>query len=315
MQSAKLRLVLAEMQPASGFAAHSQFHTSHRFISHVTGLLFAQPAALFAAPVSLKTSIFKEKTLHLAPHETDKLMLVTIGHLAQRRLARGLRLNYPEAIALISLVLLEMIRDGRHSVAELMHIGGTILGHREVMSGVAAMIEDVQVEGTFKDGTKLVAVRSPVNAEKGDMKLALYGSFLPVPEVFQDAEDIGVVGQVVCGEGEILLNASRETVTLSVINTDTRPVQVGSHYNFVEANPRLKFDREAAYGKRLDIPAGLAVRFEPGETKHVTLVEIAGNKIIRGGNNLVDGAVDEGNKARTLSRVSDRAFADSNTAE
>lgn len=241
--------------------------------------------------------------MHLTPHETDKLMLVTIGQLAQRRLARGLRLNYPEAIALISLVMLELIRDGRHSVAELMHLGGTILGHREVMSGVAAMIEDVQIEGTFKDGTKLVAVRSPVRAAKGDMVLALYGSFLPVPELFQDAEEVGVAGQIVCAEGEILLNAGREAITLSVTNTDIRPVQIGSHYNFIEANPRLKFDRAAAYGKRLDIPAGLAVRFEPGETKQVTLVEIAGNKIIRGGNNLVDGCVDESNKARTLSRI------------
>lgn len=253
--------------------------------------------------------------MHLTPHETDKLMLVTTGSLAQRRLARGLRLNYPEAIALISLVMLELIRDGQHSVAQLMQLGGTILGKREVMSGVAEMIEDVQIEGTFKDGTKLVAVRAPVNAEKGNMKLALYGSFLPVPESMQGDEEIGIAGQIICAEGELLLNEGRETVTISVTNTDSRPVQIGSHFNFVETNPRLKFDREAAYGKRLDIPAGLAVRFEPGETKHVTLVAISGNKIIRGGNNLVDGALDADNKTRTLSHVSARAFADSRIAE
>lgn len=252
--------------------------------------------------------------MHLTPHETDKLMLVTTGQLAQRRLARGLRLNYPEAIALISLVMLELIRDGEHSVAELMQIGGTILGKREVMTGIAEMIEDVQIEGTFKDGTKLVAVRSPVSAEKGDMKLALYGSFLPVPAQFQDADDMGIAGETICGAGAIVLNEGRETVTLSVTNTDSRPVQIGSHFNFVETNPRLKFDRAAAYGKRLDIPAGLAVRFEPGETKEVTLVEIAGNKIIRGGNNLVDGAVNEENKQRTLARVSERNFSDNRTA-
>lgn len=253
--------------------------------------------------------------MHLTPHETDKLMLVTTGLLAQRRLARGLRLNYPEAVALISLVMLELIRDGQHSVAQLMHLGSTILGKREVMSGVPEMIEDVQIEGTFRDGTKLVAVRTPVSAAKGDMKLALYGSFLPTPEKMQNDEEIGIAGQVICAEGDITLNEGRETVTISVTNTDSRPVQIGSHFNFVETNPRLKFDREAAYGKRLDIPAGLAVRFEPGETKDVTLVAISGNQIIRGGNNLVDGAVDADNKARTLSRVSERAFADSRNAE
>lgn len=98
-------------------------------------------------------------------------------------------------------------------------------------------------------------------------------------------------------------------VTISVSNTDERPIQIGSHFHFVEANPRLKFDRSAAYGKRLDIPAGTAIRFEPGETKTVTLVEIAGNKVIRGGNNLADGAVGSSNKKGTLARVEARAFA------
>jgi len=100
--------------------------------------------------------------VHLAPHEVDKLTLVTTGLLAQRRLARGLRLTYPEAVALISSVLLELIRDGRHSVPELMQLGGTLLGRREVLPGVPEMVGEVHIEGTFPDGTKLVTVHEPI---------------------------------------------------------------------------------------------------------------------------------------------------------
>ena len=112
-----------------------------------------------------------------------------------------------------------------------------------------------------------------------------------------------IPGELFPAEGEIELNTGLETVTVEVANTGDRPIQVGSHYHFVETNAQLKFDREAAYGKRLDIPAGTAVRFEPGESRDVTLVEIAGNKVIRGGNNLADGPVDEAGKAATLQRV------------
>ncbi|GBR11950.1 MULTISPECIES: urease subunit beta [Asaia] len=248
--------------------------------------------------------------MHLAPYEVDKLTLVSTGLLAQRRLARGLRLNYPEAVALISTVLLELIRDGRHSVAELMTMGGTILGKREVQPGVADLVAQVHIEGTFPDGTKLVAVQSPITRAEGDLALALFGSFLPLP----DAALFGPGGEDVSGaidadEGTLTLNEGRPTLEIDVTNTDLRPIQIGSHFHFVEANPRLKFDREAAYGKRLDVPAGAAIRFEPGETKTVTLIDIAGNRVIRGGNNLADGQVGAANRRNTLDRVGARAFA------
>ena len=126
--------------------------------------------------------------MHLSPRDIEKLMLHNAGFLAQKRLARGLRLNYPESVALIAAVVLEFIRDGR-SVAELMDLGRQLLGRRQVIPGVAEMIAEVQVEGTFPDGTKLVTVHHPVSGEDGDLTLALYGSFLPVPElsVFGDA--------------------------------------------------------------------------------------------------------------------------------
>ena len=120
--------------------------------------------------------------MHLAPREIEKLMLHNAGVLAQKRLARGLRLNYPESVALIATQLLEFIRDGR-SVSELMDLGRQLLGRMQVMAGVAEMIAEVQVEGTFPDGTKLVTVHNPIAAEHGDLELALYGSFLPVPNL------------------------------------------------------------------------------------------------------------------------------------
>src|SRR5260221_3306502 len=118
--------------------------------------------------------------MHLTPRDVDKLVLHSAGFLAQKRLARGLRLNRPEAVALIATQLLELIRDGR-SVAELMDLGKQMLGRRQVMDGVAEMIHDVQVEGTFPDGSKLVTVHQPIVRDDGDLALALYGSFLPIP--------------------------------------------------------------------------------------------------------------------------------------
>src|ERR1700679_4205039 len=120
--------------------------------------------------------------MHLSPREIDKLLLHNAGSLAQKRLARGVRLNHPESVALIATQLLEFIRDGRR-VAELMNLGRQFLGRNQVMPGVPAMVAEVQVEGTFPDGTKLVTVHHPIAAENGDLKLALYGSFLPVPNL------------------------------------------------------------------------------------------------------------------------------------
>jgi urease subunit gamma/beta len=248
--------------------------------------------------------------MHLSPRELDKLTLHAAGSLAQKRLARGVRLNHPEAVALIATVLLELIRDGR-SVAEVMGLGRKLLGRNQVMPGVPEMIYDVQVEGTFPDGSKLVTVHHPIASENGDLALALYGSFLPVPElsIFTTQPASGEPGAYEILPGEIELNAGRETASLSVTNLGDRPIQVGSHYHFIETNASLRFDRAEAYGKRLDIPAGTAVRFEPGETKTVKLVEIAGAKVIRGGNNLANGPISEAGKVAAMTRVKENGFA------
>ena len=249
--------------------------------------------------------------MHLSPRELDKLMLHQVGSLAQKRLARGVRLNQPEAVALIATVVLEFIRDGDHPVAELMTLGQRLLGRRQVMSGVPELVTEVQVEGTFADGTKLVTVHHPIAAEHGDLALALHGSFLPVPDHsrFPALPEEAEPGAITVAAGEITINAGRATTSLVVTNLADRPIQVGSHYHFIETNPYLRFDRAKAYGKRLDIIAGTAVRFEPGETKSVQLVDIAGARVIRGGNNLADGPVSDAGLKLAMERVQLQGFA------
>lgn len=207
--------------------------------------------------------------MELTPREKDKLLLFTAALVAERRKARGLKLNYPEAVAYISAAILEGARDGR-TVADLMAEGTRILAADDVMDGVAELITEVQVEATFPDGTKLVTVHQPIPVNK----VLGIGAIEPVP-------------------GTIDLNVGRATKTVDVANSGDRPIQVGSHYHFFEVNPALKFDRESARGFRLDVPAGTAMRFEPGQTRTVVLVAFAGDRVVQGFRGDVMGELDK----------------------
>lgn len=207
--------------------------------------------------------------MHLTPRETEKLILHLAGNFAKERLERGVKLNYPEAIAYISSELLELARDG-HSVTELMSMGTQMLTSEDVMDGVPEMIHEIQLEATFPDGTKLVTVHNPILGN---------GKIKP--------------GEIFTEKGDIELNAGKDTARIMVTNTADRPIQVGSHFHFFEVNKALDFNRRRAYGMRLDIPAGTAVRFEPGETKRVNLVEISGTREGFGLNGLVEGRMDD----------------------
>ena len=226
----------------------------------------------------------------LTPTETERLTIFTAAELARRRRTRGRALNHPEAVALISDEILEGARDGR-SVAEMIEYGATILTTDDVMPGVADMMPMLQVEGTFPDGTKLVTVHEPIRPGK-------------------KARDESVrPGEIIPAEGEIEINAGRPTATVAVTNTGDRPVQIGSHYHFFEVNRHLDFDRAAAFGMRLDIPAGTAVRFAPGETKEVTLVEFGGSGEMVGLNDLTQGSRrSERVKQEALARARARGF-------
>jgi urease subunit gamma/beta len=138
------------------------------------------------------------------------------------------------------------------------------------MDGVAEMIGEIQLEATFPDGTKLVTVHEPIKAS---------GKVTPGEYFFDD--------------DELVINEGKDTVEISVTNTADRPCQVGSHYHFFEVNKKLEFNRHLAYGMRLDIPSGTAVRFEPGETKRVRLVEIGGERKGFGLNDLTQGVFDD----------------------
>ncbi|KAF8235760.1 urease [Tricholoma matsutake] len=254
--------------------------------------------------------------MHLHPREQDKLLLHQAGFLAQKRLARGLRLNQTEAIALIASQLQERIRDGHNTVAELMQHGKTLLGRRHVLPSVPALLHAIQVEGSFHDGVFLVTVHDPICTESGNLEAALYGSFLPIPSdsVFPPSDPSEYTpekmpGAIIAKKERISINKGRKRISLRVANNGDRPIQVGSHYHFVETNKALAFDRAKAYGKRLDIPAGTAVRFEPGDVKTVTLCDIAGAGIISGGNRLASGVVQLDRREDILLGLIQKGFA------
>ncbi|MER5554007.1 urease subunit gamma [Streptomyces sp. NPDC002793] len=209
--------------------------------------------------------------MHLTPHEQERLMIHVAADVAEKRRARGVRLNYPETMALLIVHVLEGARDGR-TVADLMSSGRKVLSREEVMEGVPEMIENVQVEATFPDGTKLVTVHGPF------------------PETGEDDEPLVSPGKVDFStrkEDRVVVfnerNRQQDEVTeLEVGNPTDRPVQVGSHYHFAEANDGLRFVRRKAWGKRLNVPAGSSVRFEPGITEVVQLVPIEGDRVVHG---------------------------------
>lgn len=227
----------------------------------------------------------------LTPTELERLTIYTAAELARKRHAKGLKLNYPEATAIIADEILEGAREGR-SVADLIGYGSTILNADDVMPGVADLMPMLQVEATFPDGTKLVTVHDPVRPGKQK----------------KDASAV-VPGEIVTPDGDIELNAGRRKVTIKAMNTGDRPIQIGSHYHFFEANKALDFDRAASFGMHLDIPAGTAVRFEPGEAKEVALAAFGGTGEIFGLNNLTDGTTKgEKSKADALRKAKAQGF-------
>ncbi|MBI5087488.1 MAG: urease subunit gamma [Actinobacteria bacterium] len=211
--------------------------------------------------------------MQLSPHEQERLLVHVAADVAGKRRARGLKLNYPETIAILTSWVYEAARDGR-TVVDLMEAGCQVLTTDDVMDGIAEMVDEVQIEATFPDGTKLVTLHAPIRAGAS-------------------AERGIVPGEVSGPDGSIELNAGLASITIDVVNGGDRPVQVGSHYHFAEANPALLFDRAAARGHRLDIAAGTSVRFEPGITRTVSLVPIAGDRIVAGLRGEVAGRLDE----------------------
>jgi urease subunit gamma/beta len=224
--------------------------------------------------------------MRLTPTEHDRLLLFTAASLARERRARGLRLNVPEATALIADTVCEAARDGQR-LADAMSAGRSVLGPDDVLPGVADIVREVSVEAVFDDGTRLVVVTDPIS---GSLGAGAPGAVLPGDAAAPEYEDV---------------------VTVPVTNTAAVPISVTSHFHFFEINPRLRFDRAAAYGRRLAIPAGSSVRFDPGATVEVALTPIGGARVAIGFAGLVDGPLDApGAQAEALRRAHECGYLD-----
>jgi urease subunit gamma/beta len=194
--------------------------------------------------------------MRLTAWEEERLLIFSAAELARRHRDRGLALNAPEAVALIADSMLDAARGGA-SYAEIEAAGRTAVDPREVLDGVAALVDEVRVEVLVGDGTRLVVLVDPLGGSGGDVPGAIRPAAHPAGADKAAADD-------------------RERRTVSVHNASRRVVRVSSHFPFERVNPRLEFDRALAAGFRLDLPAGDTVRWAPGETRDVALIRVRG---------------------------------------
>ncbi|MFJ7905684.1 urease subunit gamma [Kitasatospora sp. NPDC096204] len=227
--------------------------------------------------------------MQLTPTERDRLLIFTAAELARARRARGLRLNIPEATALISDTVCEAARDGLR-LTEAVARGRAVLSPDDVLPGVPDLVTEIQVEAVFEDGTRLAVIADPFGG--GGLGEAAPGAVL-----LADHSD----------------PTPRPVRTVAVRNTAEVPVSVTSHFHFFEANPRLDFDRAAAYGMHLAVPDGSSVRFDPGTDVEVGLVPIGGERVAIGFAGLVDGPLDSPRVRReALRRVAEQGYLGAN---
>ena len=228
--------------------------------------------------------------MRLTPTEQDRLLIFTAAELARARRARGLRLNVPEATALIADTVCEAARDGARLLVAAA-AGASVLGADDVLPGVVDVVREVKVEAVFDDGTRLVVVRNPFGVLGG-------GDSSPGAVMTRDHGEHGDRGV-----------GSPGVVHVDVVNTGDVPVSITSHFHFFEVNARLDFDRNAAYGMRLAIPAGSTKRFDPGVTVTAPLVPIGGARVAIGFAGLVDGPLDApGAREAALSRAAAQGY-------
>jgi urease subunit gamma/beta len=203
--------------------------------------------------------------MRLTPWEEERILLFSAADLARRRRERGLLLNAPEAIAIICDAMLEAARDGA-GYAEIESAGRTAVGLADVIPGVGEIVDEVRLEVLMGDGVRLVVLVDPLGAGEG-------GAAAPEAAA-PEAAGPGAVRPAAVARPDP--HAGRDRRTLTVRNDSRRSVRVSSHYPFEQVNPRLSFDRAAAAGFHLDLPAGASERWAPGETRDVALVRFGG---------------------------------------
>ena len=220
--------------------------------------------------------------MELTPNELDRLLIFNVAQLAQSRRARGVKLNKPEAVALISNAVIESARDGA-SHSEALQAGLTAVAESELLPGVGPLLSGIAVEAVFSDGRRLVVVDF-------------------------ESTDLDVPGKVTRLE-PVALRTDLDLTSVVVVNESDIQISVTTHMHFFEANPKLRFDRIASYGKHLHIPAGEHVDFPPGTEVSVNLVPISGNRVLIGFAGLVDGPLDAPDaKEAAVSRARERGY-------
>ena len=200
--------------------------------------------------------------MRLIPWEEERLQVFAAAELARRRRDRGLKLNHPEAVAIIADAMLEAARDGA-SYADVEAAGRLAVDPHQVLPGVRELLDAVIVEVLFGDGARVIALSDPLSR----------GGDAPDP--------LGPGALVIGDDADIVVNETRESLELDVTSTSHRRIRVSSHYPFERVNARLVFDRQAARGFRLDLPAGAYEGWEPGETRRVRLVHYGGREDAR----------------------------------
>jgi len=211
--------------------------------------------------------------MNLSPTEMDRLVIFNAAQMARRNRSLGIRLSHPEAVAYITDEVMTAARRDL-TYAEIRDMAGRLLTTDDVEPGVAPMIPMLYIECMFAEGTKVMALFEPIG-----------------PTDTPVADDL-VPGEIIAGGDDIEIFAGLPAITIDVLNTGDRDIQVRSHTHFFETNRALRFDRAAAWGMKIDRPAGAGVRFEPGVTKSVRLVPIAGDRIVCGQAGLVNGPLD-----------------------
>ena len=220
--------------------------------------------------------------MELTPSELDRLLIFNVAQLAQSRRDRGVKLNKPEAVALISNAVIEAARDGAsHSSA--LQAGLAAVTNDELLPGVGPLLSGIAVEAVFSDGRRLVVVDF-------------------------ESTDNDVPGKVT-RLTPIVQKSNPDIVSVIVVNESEIQISVTTHMHFFEANPRLRFDRVASYGRHLQIPAGEHVDFPPGVEVSVNLVPITGNRILIGFAGLVDGPLDApGTKKSAIAKATSLGY-------
>ena len=203
--------------------------------------------------------------MYLSPTEEDRLRIFLAAQLAKRTLADSVRLSAPEATALICDEMHRAARAGG-SLEAVLAAGRAAIGRDDLIDGVSALLCEIRLEVLLDDGMRLVVLRDPVARDAEDAQLA------PGAQAAQGGG--GLPGEIRGPGGQIPVDTARPRLRISVTSRSSRPIRVSSHYPFWRVNPRLEFDREAAAGYRLDLPAGASIRWEPGEIKEVDLVAL-----------------------------------------